>query len=375
MTSSNDVQREMIALLGRIVDDHSLPTDLQRRALSIVGSLAPQLGREREGASATVSPLSEAAFHAPPAAVASVVNRRLIYVHGICKHEKGYSTPWWNAFHPFEQGAFGDGILGKTRLEVQWSDIVDTAAFTAKAAAVAAHGAEGIAVAPPPILADAARQQIAEEIKESLRDRADRHAMASSVHREGLAAAPVSVGDLGDMINIPGMNCIDDFTVYLVDDGIRQEILNRFINVVGPELQAGHELDIIAHSWGTVVAYEGLRQIDVDMGPGPQVRNLFTVGAALSIGPVKLRLRDMNKDGKKPDSVRRWVNLDAHGDIVGGPLQGRPYAVDFDFLNLVPVGCSSLLGFVSPACAHGSYFNSANVAVNRDIFARFVDQA
>jgi hypothetical protein len=73
--------------------------------------------------------------------------------------------------------------------------------------------------------------------------------------------------------------------------------------------------------------------------------------------------------------VRRWVNLDAHGDIVGGPLKGRPYAVDFDFLNLEPVGCNSLLGLVSPVCAHGSYFDGGNTAVNKDIFARYIDQA
>ena len=71
--------------------------------------------------------------------------------------------------------------------------------------------------------------------------------------------------------------------------------------------------------------------------------------------------------------VRRWVNLNAHGDPVGGPLQGRPYAVDFDFPNLVAFGCTSFVGIVNPTCAHGSYFTTGNLATNREIFARFIN--
>jgi metacaspase-1 len=107
----------------------------------------------------------------------------------------------------------------------------------------------------------------------------------------------------------------------------------------------------------------------------PRVRNFFTVGAALSIGPVKMRLRPANRDGARPAMVRRWLNLNAHGDVVGGPLQGRPYEVDSDFPNLDPFGCRSFLGLVNPQCAHGSYFVGGNDAVNRDIFAEFIDQA
>jgi hypothetical protein len=83
----------------------------------------------------------------------------------------------------------------------------------------------------------------------------------------------------------------------------------------------------------------------------------------------------LNRDGRKPASVRRWVNLDAHGDLVGGPLKGRPFAVDLDFLNLDAAGRSSFLGLVDPQCAHSSYLDSGNGPVNRDIFARFIHQA
>ena len=78
-------------------------------------------------------------------------------------------------------------------------------------------------------------------------------------------------------------------------------------------------------------------------------------------------------DGLRPRVVGRWVNLNAHGDVVGGRLQDNPFHVDAEFLNLEPVSCGSFLGIVNPACAHGSYFVPANLAVNRDIFGQFVE--
>ena len=161
----------------------------------------------------------------------------------------------------------------------------------------------------------------------------------------GQSAGMMSMNSMAEMISIPGFDCIDDFTVYLTNDAIRQQIIDRFTSVVGPQIKGnGVEIDIISHSWGTVVAYEGLRQL-VDSGDStPIVRNFFTVGAALSIGPVKMRLRPANQNGVKPANVNRWINLDARGDLVGGPLQGRPYQVDMDFVNLDPVGCGSFLG-------------------------------
>jgi hypothetical protein len=135
-------------------------------------------------------------------------------------------------------------------------------------------------------------------------------------------------------------------------------------------LADGDELDVISHSWGTVVAYEGLRELEDQGLTSIRVRNFFTVGAALSIFPVKLRLRPQNQDGRRPALVRRWINLNAHGDPVGGQLQGRPYQVDAEFLDLPNLGC----GILDASCAHGSYFKAGNDAVNRDVFAAFINR-
>jgi hypothetical protein len=95
------------------------------------------------------------------------------------------------------------------------------------------------------------------------------------------------------------------------------------------------------------------------------------VGSALAISPVKRQLLPAAIDGRRPRVVRRWINLNAHFDIVGGSLNGNPFEVDAEFLNLPPVGCSAFIP--NPSCAHGSYFRPANVAVNRDIFAGHIE--
>lgn len=367
---SNDrstMRQEMIALLGRIVGEEPLPPDLQRRAFEIFASLmGSPASAEHPGAFAE-SRLAGLGGVSPLAAATSAGVRRLVYVHGICAHSARFSDPWWNALSPFVSNTFGPGILGQTRREVVWSDIVNDAAT-----ALGAQASESFGMPP----AEQARQRASEEIREALRDRADQRIMMQAALRtEGSGAVPLGASELGSLISIPGLNCVDDFAIYLTSNGTRQQIVDRFTAVVRPLIQAGDEIDVISHSWGTVVAYEGLRQLADEGFGAPRIRNLFTVGAALSIGPVKSRLRAANRDGQKPANVRRWINLDAHGDLVGGPLQGRPFAVDFDFVNLEAVGCASFLGIVNPSCAHSSYFNSANQAVNQGIFASFIGTA
>lgn len=360
------LRQEMIALLGRIIGDGPLPADLQRTALRLFAALIGQPDSVAlHGDEAQVKALDFGAAGLAGAAPAAA-NRRLVYVHGICQHAERFSDPWWEALRPFAPAAFGPGDLGTTRLEVVWSDLVNEAA-----AALAALASP--AGAPSPEETD--RQTAAGEIKEALRDRADQHMLNAGAGMDGVAEAPMAAGEAGSLINIPGVRCVDDFSIYLTNDGMRQQIIDRFIRVVRPEMQAGRDLDVVGHSWGSVVAYEGLRLLEDQGFSSVRVRNFFTVGAALSIGPVKSRLRPANRDGKRPANVRRWVNLDARGDIVGGPLKGRPFQVDMDFVNLMPVGCGSFLGLINPSCAHSSYFQSDNLAVNRDIFGQQMNSA
>lgn len=287
---------------------------------------------------------------APPARDRAVANNHLVCVHGISTHVSGYSDHWWKALQPYTT-AFGSSELGKTRHEVLWSNLVNSRAVRD------VDEAQAIAVLEARIndvLEDRQRQQAAP---------AGRSAAARAEATRGLAATRDRDFSL------------DDFLVYMVNKRVRQQIIDRFTEVVRPLLAAGAELHIISHSWGTVVAYEGLCELEAIGGLSGRVANFFTVGSALSMPPVRGALRATNRDGRRPARVDRWINLDAQGDLVGGTLADM-FAVDVEKLELEPTGCQRSLGglgWYNLACAHGSYFRTENLTVNRQLFGQYIN--
>ncbi len=279
------------------------------------------------------------------------VKRVLVNVHGIGKHGEGFSNNWWNALSPHVGGLFEPSTLGQGRIEVVWSDLVNSRSL----ADAQAHGAQGPR-------AEALRASILEVIE----DRGDREAPRGL----GMEQRPATRGFLDGL---------DDFLVYMLNEGMRRQILDRFTSKVGPLLDAGVTVDVMSHSWGTVVAYEGLRELEARPRPG-RVAHFFTVGSALSIGPVQETLRPANRPPQGgrapfPSLANSWINLDAQGDLVGGSLTRR-FPVSREYLNLLPTTCSKRLWGYDLGCAHGSYFQASNTAVNRDIFAaHLLDQA
>jgi pimeloyl-ACP methyl ester carboxylesterase len=113
---------------------------------------------------------------------------------------------------------------------------------------------------------------------------------------------------------------------YITDPQIRETAISRLTDLVGPETRV-----VVAHSLGTVVAYEALCA-----NPNWQVRALVTLGSPLGIrrlifdrlvprpkpdGPGVLR-------GDWPGGVKEWTNVADAGDIVAlvedlRPLFGR----------------------------------------------------
>jgi hypothetical protein len=302
----------------------------------------------------------------------SLDRTHVVYVHGICKHSAGFSDSWWTALKNYLPG-----LVDANRHEVVWSDVIEPGLPEPELARANRRVAEALALTrPAPVSGKAA---LAAQIKDVLADRATRQFLAATAQTTARgAAAPVAVQPSAELIapqalfTIPGVECVDDFVDYLLDNNIRSQVIDRFNQVVQPLLQQpGVIVHVISHSWGTVVAYEALRGMDSagQFGAGA-IRTLFTVGSALAIAPVKRLLLPDAIDGLRPRLVQTWVNLNAQFDIVGGHLQNNPFQVDAEFLELPPVGCSTIIP--NPVCAHSSYFNLANEAVNQDIFARYI---
>ncbi|MGE3776260.1 MAG: caspase family protein [Pirellulaceae bacterium] len=276
--------------------------------------------------------------------------RAIVYVHGICRHDASFADPWWQALRPHLAAPLRQE-LERNRHPVVWSDLVTPE----RQRSIAADSRQA-----------AAEHELATLLREVLEDRAVRETL-TAVEPQASDCNPVATRAVQDrvLLDIPGLNCIDDFVKYLLDDSVRRAVQKRFLDVAGPLLRDGVELEVVSHSWGTVVAFEALRTLDGEQLAG-RVRNWFTVGAALSIVTVQRRL--VPADGRRPRHVSRWLNLDARGDIVGGPL-ANAFQVTQEFLNLDPTTCRTIWSLVEPTCAHSSYFHASNLAVNRGIFA------
>lgn len=273
----------------------------------------------------------------------------IVYVHGISEHQPGYSDAWHEALQPHLAQQV-------SKEEVRWSDLVNAAGMT--------YGGDAETIAKV-----SEEQRLREEINRELKARKLRNRQAAAV------VAPSNAPNVYGGSGLP----LDDFVRYMVWEETRNQILVRFDDVVLPLLREGRTLHIIAHSWGTVVSYEGLRRLDGSGLPG-RVANLIVLGSALSIGAVQSNLFSRVGSGSRPTLVDRFVNVDAGGDVVGGPIN-PPFDDVTEFLQQVPTGCSMfrfrrLFGQPTarnPLCAHSSYFNHDNVSVQRDIIAKCIN--
>ncbi|GIW86826.1 MAG: hypothetical protein KatS3mg108_1150 [Isosphaeraceae bacterium] len=276
--------------------------------------------------------------------------RHVVYVHGIGPHSAGYSDRWWSALSPHAP-SLRPGIRGGNRHEVLWSDLVNRPGPTAEGR-------------------DPASDRLAHQIREELQGRA---LWFVEGHRALESSGDPPVERLEHDAIIRGvLSGIDDFARYMTSPALRRAVLERFAAVVRPLLHAQQSLILISHSWGTVVAFEGLRQLEADPAiPPDSIHAWFTVGSALSISAVRRNLMRRVPDGRKPRSVACWINVNARGDLIGGPLQAQGFGVDVERLGLPPVGCGPL----NLVCAHASYFEARNLAVNRDVFAAFIERS
>ncbi|MGW9430198.1 antibiotic ABC transporter ATP-binding protein [Streptomyces decoyicus] len=108
---------------------------------------------------------------------------------------------------------------------------------------------------------------------------------------------------------------------YLTDDTIRERAKARLAARITPGTRV-----VLAHSLGSVVAYETL--CDPELNAGWDVRMLVTLGSPLGMrGLVLPRLRPQPAAGglgRWPVAVRRWTNIADATDIVAVVRELRP---------------------------------------------------
>ncbi len=96
---------------------------------------------------------------------------------------------------------------------------------------------------------------------------------------------------------------------YLTEDAVRQRVCGRLADCLSADTRL-----VVAHSLGSVVAYETLSQLSE-----PPHLTLITLGSPLAIPNLifdRLRPAPRAGVGSWPPVVREWINIADHGDVV-----------------------------------------------------------
>jgi hypothetical protein len=88
-------------------------------------------------------------------------------------------------------------------------------------------------------------------------------------------------------------------------------------NILSNELKAhkAKRIMLIAHSMGSIIAYDVLRDIGREM-PDLEISHLITIGSPLGLPHVLSRIRRENASIRTPSIVKRWTNLADRRDPV-----------------------------------------------------------
>jgi hypothetical protein len=266
---------------------------------------------------------------------------RVVWIHGIGPQHIGYSIPWEDAFNQYLQFPHDDYI------EVLWSVVFDSLISNSSLG----MNEINIPLTPHEQLAEA---DVRKALTTQLLARAEPMQNSDLVGEwsQLIHNAAANEALLPDWVLNPDQY-LGEFVKYLVSRPIRNAVKERAKQQLRLLASSSYDCSIIAHSWGTVVAYESLIDLEVEL-PAFRLDNFFTLGSPLWL--VQSLLDD--RSGRKPRNAGRWVNVHAQGDLIGSWLKPG-FLVDQDFA--VPN--------FGGGDAHGSYFVVGNVQVQHDIVA------
>lgn len=101
------------------------------------------------------------------------------------------------------------------------------------------------------------------------------------------------------------------------DEDIGQRVRELFKAPLRRMLAAGERILIIAHSMGSVIAYDSLWELThIEKNPG-RIDLFLTLGSPLGMRFTQERLRGAREKRQQryPHNIRRWINIAAHGDL------------------------------------------------------------
>ena len=100
--------------------------------------------------------------------------------------------------------------------------------------------------------------------------------------------------------------------------GIADRIRTHVKQTLRPLFEAGHEVMVIGHSLGSVVAYDTLWELSWKDAEPWRVDRFLSLGSPLGMFYVQRRLRGHGERGARryPTNIRHWTNVSAAGDLM-----------------------------------------------------------
>lgn len=287
-------------------------------------------------------------------------NYRVVWVHGIGNPQAGYSAHWrksLNTYLQFPITNYSETLWATVFSEAQRALMAeaDGLPLTSKeriAADEVYRALEAILLARGSAIAQAAGSPLSGEWSNITKT-----ALISKGANTAISSGSLASDGLTGLIAFPDwilrpQDTIGEFVQYLVSRRIRTAVKAKLKEKLRPLIGKGYSISIIAHSWGTVVAYESLIDLESEL-PAFQLADLVTLGSPLWMVQQWLDERS----GRKPRNTKQWVNIHARSDLIGSWLKPG-FRVDKDFV------VSNFGGMNDP---HGCYFLPGNVEVQRDI--------
>lgn len=301
---------------------------------------APARSPTRAAPAAKASRKQSAAAAAAPTGSPTPRQSLVIYVHGIGEHPApaDLKLQW-------DLALFGKDLRERSRM-AYWADLlhpVQTAAAAKKAAAKAAarspaakkaqaKAAESRAEAPGP--ADSSGLDIVQLLADAQVDPDTPGAEAFAhdlLQVLGAPPQPLVIGPGKKLLPLPPAlrrplsraflkTFVADTAAYFFGDGVRDKIRRRLVDVL--KAAAGQPVTLVAHSQGSIVAYEVLSALGAAAG---NVEALVTIGSPLGIAEVQDWLEPDNR--KAPEVVKRWHNF---ADPLDPVAMDKRLGSDFD---------------------------------------------
>ncbi len=108
-------------------------------------------------------------------------------------------------------------------------------------------------------------------------------------------------------------------------DALDKTEVNRAVDATVKSIEIIHEkgetINIVSHSYGTVIAYKALEKISTEH-PDIKINTFITMGSPLGKGSIAQGLADIPLNGslKTPQDVTNWLNYYSLGDNISGKI-------------------------------------------------------